>query len=141
MSSSCDLVSRYDNLMELGRQRRQKLEESCKAYQLVREAGELAQWINDKETVALSEEVGGDLEQVEVIQRKFDDFQKVRQPNLSSSTLKHMAHRSVQGFESLEKPWIWLDQIQGLEILEFCKVVLNLIVVNKILFWLGCCDK
>ena len=104
MSYSCDLVSRYDNLMELGRQRRQKLEESCKAYQLVREAGELAQWINDKETVALSEEVGGDLEQVEVIQRKFDDFQKVRQPNLSSSTLKHMAHRSVQGFESLEKP-------------------------------------
>ena len=63
--------------MELGHQRRQKLEESCKAYQLVREAGELAQWINDKETVVLSEEVGGDLEQVEVIQRKFDDFQKV----------------------------------------------------------------
>ena len=80
--------------MELGRQRRQKLEESCKAYQLVREAGELAQWINDKETVALSEEVGGDLEQVEVIQRKFDDFQKVRQhqPNLSPSTWQHMAH-------------------------------------------------
>ena len=29
-----------------------------------------------QETVALSEEVGDDLEQVEVIQRKFDDFQK-----------------------------------------------------------------
>lgn len=32
----------------MGRQRKEKLTESCKAYQLVREAGELAQWINDK---------------------------------------------------------------------------------------------
>lgn len=31
-----------------------------------------------QETVALSDEVGDDLEQVEVVQRKFDDFQKVR---------------------------------------------------------------
>ena len=30
---------------------------------------------------------------------------------------------SVWGIESLDKPWIWLDQIQGLEILEFYKVV------------------
>ena len=62
--------------MDLGSRRREKLEESCKAYQLVREAGELAQWINDKEQIALSDEVGDDLEQVEVVQRKFDDFQK-----------------------------------------------------------------
>ena len=39
---------RYDNLIDLGSQRREKLEESCKAYQLVREAGELAQWIQSK---------------------------------------------------------------------------------------------
>ena len=42
------LIDRYENLLELGQQRRQKLEESCKAFQLVREAGELAQWITDK---------------------------------------------------------------------------------------------
>ena len=42
----------------------------------MREAGELAQWINDKEQIALSDEIGDDLEQVEVVQRKFDDFQK-----------------------------------------------------------------
>lgn len=41
-------MCRYENLLELGSQRKQKLEESCKAYQLVREAGELAQWITDK---------------------------------------------------------------------------------------------
>lgn len=34
--------------MELGQERRNKLEESCKAYQLVREAAELGQWLKDK---------------------------------------------------------------------------------------------
>ena len=48
---------------------------------------------------------------------------------------------SLQGLESLEKPWIRLDQIKVFEILEFYKVVLNLIVVNKILFWLNSCDE
>lgn len=42
------IETQYGNLLELGKQRKEKLEESCKAYQLVREAGELAQWIADK---------------------------------------------------------------------------------------------
>ena len=42
---------------------------------------------------------------------------------------KHLSG-SVQGLESLEKPWIWLDQIQGLEILEFYKVVLKSLEFN-----------
>jgi spectrin alpha len=70
------IENQYGQLLDLGKQRKEKLEESCKAYQLVREAGELAQWIADKETVAVSAEVGEDLEQVEGVQRKFDDFQK-----------------------------------------------------------------
>lgn len=44
---------------------------------LFREANELQQWINEKEAALTSEEVGADLEQVEVLQKKFDDFQKV----------------------------------------------------------------
>lgn len=66
----------YAALRDLARQRRQKLEESCKAYQLVREAGELAQWIADKEAIATNQEVGQDLESVQAVQRQFDDFQK-----------------------------------------------------------------
>ena len=42
------IENQYKNLLDLGKQRKEKLEESCKAYQLVREAGELAQWIADK---------------------------------------------------------------------------------------------
>jgi len=44
------IENQYKNLLDLGKQRKEKLEESCKAYQLVREAGELAQWIADKVT-------------------------------------------------------------------------------------------
>lgn len=53
------------------------LEKSCKKFMLFREANELQQWINEKEAALTSEEVGADLEQVEVLQKKFDDFQKV----------------------------------------------------------------
>jgi spectrin alpha len=43
-------------------------------YQLLREANDLADWIRSRETVASQEEIGSDLEQVEVLQKKFDDF-------------------------------------------------------------------
>lgn len=68
---------RYHSLLELGEKRKGMLEKSCKKFMLFREANELQQWINEKEAALTSEEVGADLEQVEVLQKKFDDFQKV----------------------------------------------------------------
>merc|ERR550517_2450375 len=65
----------YDNLIELGTQRRKRLEETCQAYKLVREAQELSNWIRTKEQHATITDVSDDLEQVEVMQKKFDDFQ------------------------------------------------------------------
>lgn len=70
--------SRYGTLQELGDKRKDMLEKSCKKFMLFREANELVQWINEKEGALTNEEVGSDLEQVEVLQKKFDDFQKVR---------------------------------------------------------------
>ncbi|XP_012876722.1 PREDICTED: spectrin alpha chain, non-erythrocytic 1 [Dipodomys ordii] len=67
----------YHSLLELGEKRKGMLEKSCKKFMLFREANELQQWINEKEAALTSEEVGADLEQVEVLQKKFDDFQKV----------------------------------------------------------------
>lgn len=61
--------------MGLAKERQHKLDETVKAYVLVREAAELASWIKDKENYAEVEDVGEDLEQVEVLQKKFDDFQ------------------------------------------------------------------
>merc|ERR1719411_1504995 len=51
-----------------------RLEETCKAYKLVREAQELSNWSKTKENHATIEDVSDDLEQVEVMQQKFDDF-------------------------------------------------------------------
>ena len=70
-------ANRYGTLLELGDKRKDMLEKSCKKFMLFREANELQQWINEKEGALTNEEMGSDLEQVEVLQKKFDDFQKV----------------------------------------------------------------
>ena len=44
--------------------------------QLLRQSDEVLFWINDKEAFVTAEEFGHDLEHVEVLQRKFDEFQK-----------------------------------------------------------------
>lgn len=69
------IEAQYDDLIELAKERQNKLNETAKAYVLVREAAELATWIKDKENHAQVQDVGEDLEQVEVMQKKFDDFQ------------------------------------------------------------------
>ncbi|KAK0179706.1 hypothetical protein PV327_005434 [Microctonus hyperodae] len=69
------IQGQYDDLLHLAHERQNKLNETAKAYVLVREAAELATWIKDKENHAQVQDVGEDLEQVEVMQKKFDDFQ------------------------------------------------------------------
>ena len=44
----------------------------------MREADEVAAWISDRKAVASSDEMGKDLEYVEMLQKNFDDFLKVR---------------------------------------------------------------
>jgi spectrin alpha len=65
----------YETIMNLGKERAKRLRETCKAYELVRDAAELSNWIKTKEQHAEIEDVSDDLEQVEVMQKKFDDFQ------------------------------------------------------------------
>uniref|UniRef100_A0A183DQ64 SH3 domain-containing protein n=1 Tax=Gongylonema pulchrum TaxID=637853 RepID=A0A183DQ64_9BILA len=69
-----EIEDQYQKLVMLGDTRRRKLEEACKGYQLLREANDLAEWIRSREAVAAQQEIGSDLEQVEVLQKKFDDF-------------------------------------------------------------------
>ncbi|XP_024083018.1 spectrin alpha chain [Cimex lectularius] len=69
------IETQYKNLLDLAKERQNKLNETVKAYVLVREAAELATWIKDKENHAQVQDIGEDLEQVEVMQKKFDDFQ------------------------------------------------------------------
>uniref|UniRef100_A0A8D2Q8R0 Spectrin alpha chain, non-erythrocytic 1 n=1 Tax=Varanus komodoensis TaxID=61221 RepID=A0A8D2Q8R0_VARKO len=75
--------NQYHSLLELGEKRKGMLEKSCKKFMLFRETNELQQWISEKEGALTTEEVGADLEQVEVLQKKFDDFQKDLKANES----------------------------------------------------------
>jgi len=65
----------FESVLKLSKERAHRLTESCKAFQLVREANEMANWIKTKEQHAQMQPVGDDLEQVELMQKKFDDFQ------------------------------------------------------------------
>lgn len=74
-----EIEDQYQKLVLLGETRKRKLEEACKGYQLLREANDLAEWIRSRtaladEAIAAQQEIGNDLEQVEILQKKFDDF-------------------------------------------------------------------
>lgn len=67
---------RYALLQRLSRERKQRLEESKKKFNLIREMNELEHWLSDKEALASAEESAKDLEHVEALKKKSDDFQK-----------------------------------------------------------------
>uniref|UniRef100_A0A8C2UCI7 Spectrin alpha chain, non-erythrocytic 1 n=1 Tax=Coturnix japonica TaxID=93934 RepID=A0A8C2UCI7_COTJA len=99
----------YHSLLELGEKRKGMLEKSCKKFMLFREANELQQWINEKEAALTNEEVGADLEQVEVLQKKFDDFQKDLKAN--ESRLKDINKVA----NDLESEGLMADEVQAVE--------------------------
>ena len=53
-----------------------KLQQALVLVQFLRHCDEVMFWIHDKEAFVTSDEFGHDLEHVEVLQRKFDEFQK-----------------------------------------------------------------
>ncbi|KAH0505287.1 Spectrin alpha chain, non-erythrocytic 1 [Microtus ochrogaster] len=99
----------YQSLLELGEKRKGMLEKSCKKFMLFREANELQQWISEKEAALTSEEVGADLEQVEVLQKKFDDFQKDLKAN--ESRLKDINKVA----EDLESEGLMAEEVQAVQ--------------------------
>jgi spectrin alpha len=53
-----------------------RLQQALVLVQFLRQCDEVMFWINDKEAFVTAEEFGHDLEHVEVLQRKFEEFQK-----------------------------------------------------------------
>lgn len=118
-----NLEAIYADLVRRGKERLAKLNDSVKAYQVVREAADLTQWIKDKEQFAQIETIGDDLEQVEVLQRKFDDFEKVLKDNqvrlkemnnvaehLKSIAQPDAANKIKEQIDSLNRKWIHLEE-------------------------------
>jgi len=120
------IQAQYDQLLALARERQNKLNETVKAYVLVREAAELATWIKDKENYAEVQvaDVGEDLEQVEVMQKKFDDFQadlkanEVRLAEMNEIAMQLMSLGQTEAalkiqtqIEDLNQKWASLQQL------------------------------
>ena len=68
----------WQKLIETSSTKRQTLIDDQKRGQFVREVDEVAAWISDREAVASAEDVGKDLEHVEMLQKIFADFLKVK---------------------------------------------------------------
>jgi len=118
------IETQYANLIDLANQRRENVQESNRAYQLVREAAELAAWITEKENMMAGEEVGDDLEQVEEMQKKFDDFQKDLKANetrlqelnsiadrLTAMGQTEAAEKIRDQINQLNQRWVTLQQV------------------------------
>ncbi|KAL8620004.1 hypothetical protein ACOMHN_015286 [Nucella lapillus] len=72
--TQAEMERQYQRLQDLSHQRRNKLTDSKKLFEFYHEADETAHWISDKSVIAGSEDYGTDLEHVEVLQQKFEDF-------------------------------------------------------------------
>lgn len=73
----------WELLLSKLREKGLKLKHALKLVQFMRECDEVMFWINDKEAFVTSEEFGQDLEHVEVLQKKFDEFQKASHHHLN----------------------------------------------------------
>ncbi|XP_025205987.1 spectrin alpha chain isoform X1 [Melanaphis sacchari] len=118
------IEAQYSRLLNLAKERQTKLAETVKAYVLVREAAELATWIKDKENHAQVQDVGEDLEQVEVMQKKFDDFQsdlkanEVRLAEMNEIAMQLMSLGQTEAalkintqIQDLNEKWTSLQQL------------------------------
>uniref|UniRef100_A0A3Q3FQ70 Pleckstrin homology domain-containing protein n=1 Tax=Labrus bergylta TaxID=56723 RepID=A0A3Q3FQ70_9LABR len=64
----------YAGLKDLSEERRGKLDERLRLFQLNREVDDLEQWIAEREVVAGSHELGQDYEHVTMLQERFREF-------------------------------------------------------------------
>lgn len=71
-----DLHALWSLLLNRLAEKGMKLNQALVLVQFFRQCDEVMFWINDKETFVTTDEFGDDLEHVEVLQRKFDEFQK-----------------------------------------------------------------
>ena len=68
----------WQSLLESSEEKRYKLLNTQKREHFLREADEVSLWILDRKAIAAAEETVKDLEHVEMLQKKFDDFQKAQ---------------------------------------------------------------
>jgi len=72
--SQSEMETRFEKLSENASHRRQRLLDSNQLFNFYREADEVESWIAERESIATSDDYGRDLEHVETLLKKFEDF-------------------------------------------------------------------
>ena len=72
--SQSEMETRFQGLSEKASHRRQRLLDSNQLFNFFREADEVEAWIAERESIATSDDYGHDLEHVETLLKKFEDF-------------------------------------------------------------------
>ncbi len=75
-SRQAAIKAKYSRLQQQAKERKHALEESKIKFHLGQDIKQLEHWIFEKETLASTDELGKDIEHVEALKKKFDDFQK-----------------------------------------------------------------
>ncbi|XP_045481667.1 spectrin alpha chain-like [Harmonia axyridis] len=75
LSRQIELEKQYNELIELTEIRRKKLVDTVTAFSLIRESSEISSWIKVKGAYVLEGDIGESVEAVEIMQKKFNDFQ------------------------------------------------------------------
>ena len=122
-TQQASVETRYSELQDLTNQRRAKLTDSRKMFEFYRECEEVSVWISEKGVIAASEDYGTDLEHVQILQQKFEDFiheinaSEERVTNISSKAEamiegKHFESENIkQREEEIKQMWAELKEV------------------------------
>ena len=71
-NTQCKIEDLYLQLKDLANDRQSRLDENLKLFQCNREIEDLKSWIADREVIAGSDDIGQDLDNVEMLEERFD---------------------------------------------------------------------
>jgi len=92
--------AKFRELQDLAAVRRHKLIDAKKLFEFFRETDDVTTWLKERETIAGSDDYGTDIEHVQILQQKFNDFvrdlhaseERVTQINTLASSLTASEH-------------------------------------------------
>lgn len=114
------METRFEQLSEKSSYRRQRLFDSNQLFNFFREADEVESWIADKESIAMSDDYGRDIEHVETLLKKFEDFtrdlvtsgERIASLTTQAQTLLDEGHSEgeVSNVGLFVCIWVWLPE-------------------------------
>ncbi|XP_066510159.1 spectrin beta chain, non-erythrocytic 5 [Hoplias malabaricus] len=108
--SVTDLDKRFKSLLKLSSERRAVLEDQYNFYVFERETRDLQSWFLSRKNLAESDEYGQDLEDVEALQKKFEDFAaEVNNLGQNKLTLVQKLKEEVKSSEVYQRERVLLN--------------------------------